>query len=70
MVQQASSQQAEPQAGGEMGEQGMHAVPVAGYFEIPIERTVIACAENPDSTVRDVIDQQRQANAGSDSSSG
>jgi hypothetical protein len=34
------------------------AASVAGFFRIPIEQTVVACAENPDSTVADVIRQQ------------
>jgi hypothetical protein len=33
---------------------------VRGHFEIPIERTVLACAEDPDALLAEVIEQQRQ----------
>jgi hypothetical protein len=39
----------------------MMVVPIAGYFQIPIEQTVIACADNPDSRVVDVLEQQRSS---------
>jgi hypothetical protein len=48
--------------------QGATAAPVDGFREIPIEQTVIACAEKPDSTVGEVIGQR--ASAGSDTSGG
>jgi hypothetical protein len=35
-------------------------VRVRGHFEIPIERTVLACAEDPDALLAEVIEQQRQ----------
>jgi hypothetical protein len=35
-------------------------VRVRGHFEIPIERTVLACAEDPDALLADVIEAQRQ----------
>lgn len=34
-------------------------VAVRGHFEIPIERTVLACAEDPDALLADVIEAQR-----------
>ena len=55
----------DPQAGGEE----MQATAVAGFSRIPIEQTVVACAESPDSTVAEVIEQQ-QGSAGSESRGG
>jgi hypothetical protein len=37
------------------------AVRVRGHFEIPIEQTVIACSQDPDALVADVIEDQRHA---------
>jgi hypothetical protein len=39
-------------------------VPVAGYFEIPVEQTVTACEAAPESPVGDVMDQQRHPSGG------
>ncbi len=52
-------------AGGPGGETQI--VRIRGFFEIPIEETIIACAETPDTPVAEVIEEQR---AGADGSSG
>lgn len=34
-------------------------VTVQGFFEIPVERTIVACAAAPDAPAREIIEQQR-----------
>lgn len=58
------------QGTGEPGGQGAQIVPILGYYEIPIERTVIACSESPDTAVNEVIKQQGGQSAGSQESGG
>lgn len=49
----------QPAADGTAGEEaGAAAVQLRGFSEIPIEETIIACAETPDALVADVIAEQ------------
>ncbi len=44
----------------------VNVVRVSGFYEIPIERTMLACGETPDKRAGDVVREQSQSN-GSDS---
>jgi 6,7-dimethyl-8-ribityllumazine synthase len=62
-MEDAASTDADAEAARDMpaGEAEATLVRVRGHFEIPIERTVLACAEDPDALLADVIEEQRHA---------
>ncbi len=55
-----SGQQATAGPTGEESESEPQTVQLRGFLEIPIEGTIIACAENPDALVIDVITEQSE----------
>jgi hypothetical protein len=40
---------------------GATIVQVRGFFEVPVEQTLIACSADPDARAADVIEEQRAA---------
>src|SRR5690606_6592968 len=55
-----SGQQATARPTGEESEPAPQPVPLRGALELPVEGTIIACAENPDARVIDVITEQSE----------
>lgn len=65
---QSQSGSANASTGSEASSQ-VNVVRVAGFYEIPIERTILACGQTPDKRAGDVVREQSQS-GGSDTKSG
>ena len=52
---------AEDASGSGQGGDGAQIVQIRGFYEIPVEQTLVACGERPDSKAGDVMREQREA---------